>query len=192
MSLSVLNSISFTGNITLDGIDIAATPPEEIRRRVTTITQHPVELPGTVRDNILPSLETETNKVAKVNDHIIFDVLRDIGLLQHINEHGGIDAEFSAMKFSQGQKQLLSLARAILHHRQIGSRLVIIDEATSNMDYDTDSRVQSIIQEAFKGCTMLIIAHRVETLRGIDYLLELDGGKVAAILPCSEAAGEME
>lgn len=176
----------------LDNIDISQIDPEEIRRRVTTITQHPVELPGTIRDNILPSLETHTSKATTIGDDIIFDVLRDLGIFEYIEERGGIDAEYSAMKFSQGQKQLLSLARAILHHRQMGSKLVIMDEATSNMDYDTDSRIQAIIQEAFTGCTMLIIAHRVESLQGIDYLLELDGGKVAAILPCGKAAIEME
>lgn len=176
----------------LDDIDILQIDPEEIRRRVTVITQHPVELPGTIRDNILPSLETHTSKITTISDDIVFDVLRGIGIFQYIEDRGGIDAEYAAMKFSQGQKQLLSLARAILHHRQMGTKLVIMDEATSNMDYDTDSRIQAIIQESFSGCTMLIIAHRVESLQGIDYLLELDGGKVAAMLPCSEAAREME
>lgn len=185
LALAILNSLSFNGSISIDGVDVSTIPPQELRRRITTITQDPVELPGSVRDNIVPP---DDDRLRQVDDGTILSVLEKIGLLQYIQDRGGIHASLSAMEFSQGHKQLVCLARAIIHHSATRGRLIIIDEATSSVDYDTDRVMQKVITEAFAGCTMLIIAHRVESLRGVDYLLELEGGRVASLLSCSERA----
>ena len=180
-----MNSLSFTGSITIDGVDISAIPPQELRRRITTITQNPIELPGSVRDNVVPP---DDDRLREVNDATILEALEKVGLLQYIHNRGGIDSLLPAMEFSQGQKQLLCLARAMIHHSATKGRLVIIDEATSSMDYDTDSMIQRIMAEAFADCTMVIIAHRVESLQGVDYLLELEEGQMLTLIPCSGQA----
>lgn len=191
LALTILNSLPFDGRITLDDIDISTVASEEVRRRVTIITQNFVEMLGTVRDNLVPS-QDDVERQGRINDRAIHDAVRRVGLSEHIEEHGGLDALFSNMDFSQGQKQLVCLARAILHNSVTGSKLVIIDEATSSMDYDTDSDMQKVISDSFAGCTIIIIAHRVESLKNVDYLLELEDGRQVSLIPCSERARLLE
>lgn len=185
LALAILNSLSFNGTIKIDGIDVSTIPPQELRRRITTITQNPIELPGSVRDNIVP---TDDDRLREVDDSTVLKVLEKVGLLQYVQDRGGIDTPLPDMSFSQGQKQLLCLARAMIHHSATKGRLIIMDEATSSMDYNTDSMMQKVIADAFAGCSMVIIAHRVESLQGVDYLLEVEGGRVVNLLSCSERA----
>ena len=185
LALAILNSLSFNGTINIDGIDVSTIPPQELRRCITTITQNPIELSGSVRDNIVTN---DDPRLREVDDGIILKVLEKVGLLRYVQDHGGINTSLPDMNFSQGQKQLLCLARAMIHHSATKGRLIIMDEATSSMDYDTDSIMQKVMAEAFAGCTMVIIAHRVESLQGVDYLLELEGGRVVSLLSCSERA----
>lgn len=187
LALTILNSLPFEGQLIIDNVDVSTLPPETVRRRITIITQNPVELLGTVRDNLIPS-QDDIEWQGKADDLAIHDALRRVGLSEYIEEHGGLDALFSDMDFSQGQKQLICLARAILHNSVTRSRLVIIDEATSSMDYDTDSDMQKVISDSFIDCTIIVIAHRVESLKNVDYLLELEDGRQVSLIPCSERA----
>lgn len=90
---------------------------------------------------------------------------------------GGLDVELSAIGFSQGQLQLLCLARAILHQKLSKSRIVFVDEATSSVDDETDRRMQTLMSDAFSECTVITVAHRLNTIKHADMTVGLEDGR---------------
>ncbi|KAJ2076373.1 Canalicular multispecific organic anion transporter 1, partial [Coemansia sp. S100] len=94
-------------------------------------------------------------------------------------EGTGLDkwVEYSGSNFSVGQRQLVSLCRALLWRRKI----LVLDEATANVDTETDRIMQSVIRREFKNCTVLTIAHRLNTIMDSDRILVMDEGKVAEL-----------
>ncbi|KAK3190820.1 hypothetical protein K4F52_003136 [Lecanicillium sp. MT-2017a] len=162
MLMAMLRLVEYTGTISIDGIDISTIPPRLLRSRITTVSQDSIKLDGSVRENILPfdgQMEDET-----ITEHILLEALDQVDLTEVIENRGGIDAPLSAMDFSGGQMQLLCLARAIVHNTCTQSRVVILDEATSNLDLETDSMIQGAIRDAFLDCTILMVSHRSESL----------------------------
>lgn len=100
-----------------------------------------------------------------------------------------LDVKMKSLPLSQGQQQLFSLARALLMRTSRG-RLVLLDEATSNVDGETDKLMQTLIRNEFSDHTVITVAHRLETIMDSDVVLVLDGGKLVEVGPPSELANK--
>ncbi|CAK5236160.1 unnamed protein product, partial [Aphanomyces euteiches] len=156
---------SASGCITIDGIDIASMTATTLRSRLTIIPQDPVLFSGSLRFNLDPS--------NSCTDDELWTALKQVHLADFV---GSLEFEVSEKggNVSVGQRQLLCIARALLRK----SKVVVLDEATANIDLETDRLIQQMIKEGFHGVTRLIIAHRLDTILDSDRILVLDAGHV--------------
>lgn len=178
--LAMLNFLDITGSIFVDGVDITTIPKARLRRTITTIPQDSVEMFSSIRENIFPFVVKNETKAGRITDDAINYALRTVDLEDHVARCGGLDAQAADMNFSAGQRQLFSIARAMLHKIVTGSKLVLMDEVTSNMDYETDRRVQAAMTKIFRGCTRIVISHRSTGLRGCHQVISLRSGLIVS------------
>ncbi|MCP9448875.1 MAG: ABC transporter ATP-binding protein/permease [Nitrospira sp.] len=158
------------GSIMVDGLDIRDLPVSYLRRQIGFVQQEPFLFNGTVRENLLyGDLEADQDrlqnaaKAARAHDFIM---KLPEGYDTWIGERG--------VKLSVGQKQRVSIARVLLKDPPI----VIFDEATSNIDTETEVQIREALTELTKGRTTFIIAHRLSTLHDVDRILVIDGGRL--------------
>ncbi|KAE8150783.1 P-loop containing nucleoside triphosphate hydrolase protein [Aspergillus avenaceus] len=154
------------GSVTIDHIDIANVDLHSLRSRLSIIPQDPALFQGTVRSNLDP--------MGEYSEEILGDALYKVGLYPHLTLDGEVQAD--GRNYSLGERQLLALARALMRD----SRILVCDEATSAVDLETDRAVQRTIQEAFRGRTVICIAHRLQTVIGYDRICMMDQGRVVA------------
>ncbi|OAA76844.1 ABC transporter, transmembrane domain, type 1 [Akanthomyces lecanii RCEF 1005] len=185
--LALLRLVKYSGKITIDGRDIESVPLNILRTRITTITQSGLELIGSVRFNLNPFDRDCFPPDYTLTEDMQIDVLEQVGLMERIDARGGLEADFAAMRFSQGQKQLFQLARAMLHQEIMKSPLLVIDEGTSSVDEETEERMRILVHEAFASCTKFIITHRGSILNRSDTVLRLSRGKMVAMTSNWEA-----
>ncbi|CAG9858555.1 unnamed protein product [Phyllotreta striolata] len=162
---SIFRLYEVEGNIFIDGMSIRVLSMKFLRKKLAIIPQDPVLFSGTIRTNLDPFEEYLDEDLWVALDKV---GLKSIiySLSQSVKSH--------ASTFSSGQRQLLSVARAILRR----SKIIILDEATANMDNDTDVMLNEIIRTNFSDCTVLTIAHRLETILGSDRVMVLDRGEI--------------
>lgn len=190
--LAILNFLEHTGTVTIDGRDIRTVSQEFLRSRITTISQDGVELEGSLRLNLDPL--DDPNSTHRLSDETLIDLLKKVGLWERLKASGNLDTEISKFKLSGGEKQLLGIARAMLRKDYAVSRIVLMDEATSKMDAETDRRIQAVMAKAFQHSTVITVAHRLHAVENSDIILEMQSGKIIKSLDRSErrrrASGE--
>ncbi|KAJ5698548.1 hypothetical protein N7462_000553 [Penicillium macrosclerotiorum] len=167
MIMSLFRMIELTsGIITVDGVDITGLPRREIRARINGVSQDSLLFKGSVRLNADPT--------GSHTDQDILNALKSVQLLPAIQEKGSLDTDIDEIHLSHGQKQLFCLARAILRPGNI----LILDEATSNIDTKTDEIMQRVIREKFCNHTIIAVAHKLDTILDFDRIVVLDAGQV--------------
>ena len=158
------------GVILIDGVDISKIGLKDLRTKVGIIPQEPVLFVGTIRSNLDPFGQYEDNAIWRALDAVhLGDKVKEMPLKldSPVIEHG--------KNFSLGQRQLICIARSLV----IGSKIIVLDEATASIDMVTDRLLQETIKESFADCTVLTIAHRLNTIIESDKVLVMDGGMVA-------------
>jgi ATP-binding cassette subfamily C (CFTR/MRP) protein 4 len=172
-TISVVTAGQAICGISIDGVDIASVSLSSLRRAISTIPQDPVLYSGTIRSNLDP-FNTHT-------DAQCVQALERVQLTPFLKQVGGLGYEIAegGSNLSVGQRQLICLSRALLRN----SRVILMDEATANVDADTDAAIQFAVRHAFKDATVITIAHRLGTVIDADGVLVMDQGVAAEFGP---------
>ncbi len=159
------------GRVTLDGVDLRDADPSDVRARIGVVAQDPVVFGASARENILygrpGASEAEVLEAVRVADAGFLDALPE-GLDTFLGEKG--------VRLSGGQRQRLAIARAVLRDPP----LLLLDEATSALDAESEAAVQGALNRLARGRAVLVIAHRLATVRRADRIVVLEAGRVVA------------
>ncbi len=158
-----------SGKIMIDGVPTLDMPRTEIRDIFGMVLQDTWLFNGTIRENIVYNTKN-------VTDEMIDKVLREANLYHYVHTlPGGLDYVINDPdEISSGQRQLITIARAMLKN----APLMILDEATSNVDTRTEEKIQEAMDKLMNGRTSFVIAHRLSTIKNADIILVLNNGNI--------------
>ena len=159
-----------TGSLTIDGIDVRSVTRHSLRSQIAFVLQEPFLFSGSIGDNIrygkLDASQTELEAAAQAVNALEFIKALPQGFETLLGEGGGT--------LSQGQRQLVSFARAVIAN----PRILILDEATANVDTRTEALIQRALETLLKGRTSVVIAHRLSTVERADNIVVLEAGRI--------------
>jgi ATP-binding cassette subfamily C (CFTR/MRP) protein 1 len=152
----------YAGSIEIDGVDIADVGLDMLRSRLSLIPQDPALFHAPLRDNLDP--------FHNHSDSELSSVLSSIGMTEPLDK----EITENGDNISVGERQLICIARAILRK----SKIMLLDEATASIDLRLDEKIQGVIRKMFADCTVLTIAHRINTIMDYDKILVLEEGEI--------------
>ncbi|XP_044750890.1 probable multidrug resistance-associated protein lethal(2)03659 isoform X2 [Coccinella septempunctata] len=171
---AIFRLTAFEGQILIDGLNTSDISLESLRSKISIIPQEPFLFSGTLRENLDPFNEFD--------DNVLWNALKEVELKNLVAESShGLNYQVSegGNNYSVGQRQLICLARAIIRKNKI----LIMDEATANVDPKTDELIQATIKTNFDQCTVMTIAHRLHTIMNSDKVLVMDSGRLVEFGP---------
>lgn len=164
------------GRIVVDGYDLNHVNRNTVRDRLICLPQDALVFPGTFKFNLDPE-----DRCPKAEE-MMTAALKSVGLWTLVEARGGVDTELKPESLSHGEQQLLALSRAILRRRVHGGKcILVLDEATSNLDSAAEAVVQKVVREEFAENTVITVAHRLDTIKDADRVLMLDKGEVVKV-----------
>ncbi|OAP58615.1 hypothetical protein AYL99_07705 [Fonsecaea erecta] len=183
MLASLFHLLEFrSGRIQIDGIDISRVPRETLRGKLNVIPQEPWWVTTeSVRFNMDPWTAANGDSDDPLGrgerDAMFISTLTKCQVWHVIQEKGGLDATMTPDFLSHGQRQLFCLARAMVRQ----SKVVVLDEVSASVDVKTDQLMQQIIRERFRDCTVIAVAHRLNTIDDSDRVAVLSQGRVVEV-----------
>lgn len=158
-----------SGTITIGGVPLETLSRDGLMKKVTRITHDSYIFKGTVRDNLLMGNP-------KAEKSALYQVLQEVDLLEFVQENGGLDMPIleKGANLSGGQKQRLAVARALLHD----SDIYIFDEATSNVDVESENRIMEVVEKLSYTKSVILISHRLANVVGAGKILYMENGRI--------------
>jgi ABC-type multidrug transport system fused ATPase/permease subunit len=166
-----------SGSIIYDGINIADRPVQRLRESLSIIPQDTILFGGEIKDNLDPGKALDLHNLENV-----FNTCSHVRALAYYKNSEELPSKLSlstkveagGANFSEGQRQILGLARALVKR----SKLVLLDEATASMDYETDAAIQDLLRSEMKVSTVITIAHRLRSIIDYDRVIVMADGQI--------------
>lgn len=153
--LAILSLVPYEGSIRIAGQEVCEIPPRELRKHISTITQEPVDLPGTIEDNLFLYKLRNPEITGRVLDTVTAFLLAQLGIIDAVGET--YDDAFSELNLSYGERQGVNIARTALHKLQTSNFILLMDDACGKLDDETAAIYREVVRECFFGNASIMV-----------------------------------